>query len=160
MSFRIVYEKNGVAAIVCPSPEFIKSGKSPTEMNGHPGSGVPHVQCDESEIPSDRTFRNAWKLDVTKGPEDFPGKPIKCDMAKAVALAKDKVREVRNPKLAALDVEYQRADESNDNAGKAAVVAKKNQLRDAPADARLVAASDHDGLKAAMEAVIADVEAL
>ena len=71
---------------------------------------------------------------------------IKIDMTKAKEIHKDKIREAREPKLAALDIEFQKALETG--ASTTAIVAKKQALRDAPADSGIAAASDADALKA------------
>ena len=68
------------------------------------------------------------------------------DMAKAREIHKDKIREARTPKLAELDIEFQKALETS--ADTSAIVAKKQALRDAPADSGIAAASDADALKA------------
>ena len=68
------------------------------------------------------------------------------DMAKAREIHKDKIREARAPKLAELDIEFQKALETS--ADTSAIVAKKQALRDAPADSDIAAASDTDALKA------------
>jgi len=68
------------------------------------------------------------------------------DMAKAREIHKDKIRAARTPKLAELDVEFQRALETG--ASTTDIVAKKQALRDAPADSGIAAASDADALKA------------
>ena len=68
------------------------------------------------------------------------------DMAKAREIHKNNIREARAPKLAELDVEFQRALETG--ASTTDIVAKKQALRDAPADAGIASASDADALKA------------
>ena len=68
------------------------------------------------------------------------------DMAKAREIHKTKIREARIPKLAELDVEFQKALETG--ASTTDIVAKKQALRDAPADSGIAAASDADALKA------------
>ena len=68
------------------------------------------------------------------------------DMAKAREIHKNKIRDARAPKLAELDIEFQKAQETG--ADTSAIVAKKNALRDAPADSGIAAASDTDALKA------------
>ncbi len=73
---------------------------------------------------------------------------IKTDMAKARELHKDKIREERQPLLDALDIEFQKALETDDATKKAEVIAKKQALRDAPADTAIDAATDEAGLKA------------
>ena len=68
------------------------------------------------------------------------------DMAKAREIHKTNIRIAREPKLAELDVEFQKAQETG--ASTTDIVAKKQALRDAPADSDIAAASDTDALKA------------
>ena len=68
------------------------------------------------------------------------------DMAKAREIHKNNIRTARTPKLAELDVEFQKALETG--ASTTDIVAKKQALRDAPADSGIAAASDTDALKA------------
>ena len=68
------------------------------------------------------------------------------DMAKAREIHKNRIREARTPKLAELDIEFQKALETG--ASTTDIVAKKQALRDAPADSGIAAASDADALKA------------
>ena len=71
---------------------------------------------------------------------------FKIDMAKAKEIHKTNIREARKPLLESLDVEFQKALETG--ASTTDIVAKKNALRDAPADSAIDAASDADTLKA------------
>ena len=71
---------------------------------------------------------------------------IKVDMAKAKEVHKNKIREARAPKFAELDIEFNKALETG--ASTTDIVAKKQALRDAPADSAIAAASDTDALKA------------
>ena len=68
------------------------------------------------------------------------------DMAKAREIHKTKIRIAREPLLAALDIEFQKALETS--ASTTDIVAKKQALRDAPADSGIAAASDEAALKA------------
>ena len=68
------------------------------------------------------------------------------DMAKAKKIHKTNIRVAREPKLAALDIEFQRALEAS--ADTSAIVAKKQALRDAPADSAIDAATTDAELKA------------
>jgi len=68
------------------------------------------------------------------------------DMAKAREIHKNNIRNARVPKLAELDIEFQKALETG--ASTTDIVAKKQALRDAPADSGIAAASDADALKA------------
>ena len=67
------------------------------------------------------------------------------DMAKAREIHKNKIRAARTPKLAELDIEFQKAQETS--ADTSAIVAKKQALRDAPADSAIASASNTDALK-------------
>ena len=68
------------------------------------------------------------------------------DMAKAREIHKAKIRAAREPLLTALDIEFQKALETS--ASTTDIVAKKQALRDAPADSGIAAASDEAALKA------------
>jgi len=68
------------------------------------------------------------------------------NMSKAKDIHKDNIREARKDKLAALDIEYQRATETG--ADTSAIVSKKNVLRDYPAHAGITTAQNVQDLKA------------
>ena len=71
---------------------------------------------------------------------------IKIDMAKAKEIHKANIREARTPKLAELDVEFQKALETSSDT--TAIVAKKQALRDAPAASGISTAASEADLKA------------
>ena len=93
-------------------------------------------------IPSDRHFRNAWKLN---------GSVMAEDMTAAKVIFKDKIREVRKPLLEAEDVTYMKALEASDSSAQTASVAKKKALRDAPAATAITNADTIAKLKAAWD---------
>tara|TARA_B100000700_G_C14395412_1_gene556710 strand:- start:130 stop:393 length:264 start_codon:yes stop_codon:yes gene_type:complete len=68
------------------------------------------------------------------------------NMSKAKDIHRDNIREARKDKLAALDIEYQRATETG--ADTSAIVAKKQVLRDYPAHAGIATATNATELKA------------
>tara|TARA_Y100000401_G_scaffold114344_1_gene116260 strand:- start:169 stop:447 length:279 start_codon:yes stop_codon:yes gene_type:complete len=70
------------------------------------------------------------------------------DMAKAKEIHKNKIRDARIAKFAELDIEFQKAIETDDSTKKSEIATKKQALRDAPADSDIDAASDTDALKA------------
>lgn len=78
---------------------------------------------DVSNLPQDRTFRNAWT-------DDNPTETVDVDVEKAKEIKKDHLRELRKPLLEKLDIAYQRADESSDSDKKAEIAAQKQALRD------------------------------
>ena len=68
------------------------------------------------------------------------------DMAKAKEIHRTNIRRARTPKLAELDVEFNKALETGLSTTE--IVAKKQALRDAPADSAIESASDDAALKA------------
>ena len=100
------------------------------------------IDASTATVPSDRHFRGAWSLS---------GKVISEDMDAAKVIFKDKIREVRAPLLEAEDVVYMKALEADDATAKAASVAKKKKLRDAPAASAISDADTIDKLKAAWD---------
>ena len=96
-------------------------------------------------VPTDRTFRDAWKAGATG---------IEHDMPKAREIHKERLRSVRKPLLEALDAEYMHADEVGDSAKKSEIAAKKQALRDATKAAEIDAAATPEELKAAIPAAL------
>ena len=98
--------------------------------------GVTSYIVDHSSLPTDTNFQNAWVYKDGK---------VQVDLAKAKEVHREYIRRERIEKLAALDIEFQRALETGDTS---AVVAKKQALRDATADSAIDAATSTDQLKA------------
>ena len=67
------------------------------------------------------------------------------DMAKAKEIHKNNIRNARTPKLAELDIEFQKALETS--ADTSLIVSKKQALRDAPAAAGITTATSATELK-------------
>ena len=102
------------------------------------------IAATPSTMPSDRHFRNAWVFDSAQT-------AITEDMTEAKKIFQDKIREVRAPLLEAEDVVYMKALEADDATAKAASVAKKKKLRDAPAASAITNAINITALKAAWD---------
>ena len=66
-------------------------------------AGKTCIIVDDSVIPSDRHFRDAWEINANN---------IAVNMTKALEIQKDIIREERQPLLDTLDVEYMKALES------------------------------------------------
>jgi len=92
--------------------------------------------------PLDRYFREAWVLN---------GAVITEDLNIAKEIFKDKIREVRKPLLDAEDIVYMKALEADDASAKSASVARKQALRDAPANSAIDSATTISELKAAWD---------
>jgi hypothetical protein len=81
---------------------------------------------------------------------------ITVNMTKAVEIKKDMIRAERDPKLAALDVEFMRAVEAGDTAAQATISAQKQALRDATDDPAISAATTPEELKAVVPSALAE----
>lgn len=93
MSQRILYtQPDGTVAIIVPA-----SGNASDAMKDIPEGAVYEV-VNTSEVPSDRTFRNAWVHDISAAPEK-----IVADMPKAQGIAHDIRREKRAEEFAPHD---------------------------------------------------------
>ena len=77
---------------------------------------------------------------------------IKTDMTKAREIHKTNIRVAREPKLTALDIEFQRALETS--ADTTSIVSKKKALRDAPANTAIDAAKTEAELKATWDTAV------
>lgn len=85
--------------------------------------GIEFVIMDESDLPNaDSDFFEAWAF----------GKAIIVDLTAAKNIWRDKLRQLRDPVMAQLDIAYMRADEVGDIEAKAQIAAKKQALRDLP----------------------------
>lgn len=101
--------------------------------------GITPRWLDASEIPTDRTFRDAW---VDTG-------IITVDMTKAKEIHKNKLRSLRKPLLEALDAKYLRADEIGDVVEKSRIATLKQTLRDITAITAVTGAVTPEQLKVA-----------
>ena len=128
---RIIYtNSDGTVSIITPAGDV---NDAITDVP----SGLSYEIVEDSAIPTDRSFRNAWKQN---------GKTIETDMAKAREIHKTNIREARAIKFAELDVEFQRALETSSSTTD--IVAKKQALRDAPAASGISTAASEADLKA------------
>ena len=128
---KIIYtNSDGTVAIIHPIGDMNDAIKAVP-------SGLSYEIVEDSAIPSDRSFRNAWKQN---------SKTIETDMTKAKEIHKTNIRNARTPKLLELDVEFQKALETSSSTTD--VVNKKKALRDAPADSGIASAKTEAELKA------------
>lgn len=97
---------------------------------------------EDSVIPTDRSFRDSW---VGNGVGVSTATIVE-DLTKAKEIHKANIRNARTPKLAELDVDFQKALETS--ADTSAIVAKKQTLRDAPAASGISTSASTADLKA------------
>ena len=110
--------------------------------------GVSYSIVEDSIIPTDQSFRDAW-VGVGIG---TTGATITEDITKAKEIHIKQIRLARASKFTDLDIEYQRATETS--ADTSAIVAKKQALRDAPAASGITTAANTNDLKAQWDASI------
>jgi|TARA_R110002020_G_scaffold406898_1_gene617028 hypothetical protein len=61
---RIVYKYLDGVAVIAPAPNWLKEGHTVEEAaKKDVPTGTKYKIVDASEIPSDRSFRNAWEVD-------------------------------------------------------------------------------------------------
>lgn len=133
---RIVYTRpDGGLSYIVPV------GRSLEEVlaNDVPSDATDVHVVDDSAIPQDVTFHGAWRSDKGR---------IFVDMLEARNILRDQIRAARVPIMQALDIEYQRADERGDDEAKRSIAARKQALRDAPADPTIDTAATTNALKA------------
>lgn len=96
---------------------------------------TPYAAVEDDEIPTDRTYRNAWEIAGDQ-------RTIVHNMDKAKTIHRDIMRSARAERFKQLDVQYMRADERGPSgiADKQTVAAERQVLRDV---------TDHPGIDAA-----------
>ena len=147
MTKRIIYQRvDGGLSIVIPDIRSVVSNETEDSFlsrvaNKSVPNGTPYSIVDESIIPVDRTFRNAWFSS---------GNSVLVYMPKARDIQMEKIRALRDPKLAELDVEAIKALEAKDEVKLAEITALKQKLRDIPQDFDLTQFSTPEELKAAI----------
>lgn len=128
-SVRIAYKSDDGVSIIMPTPEFCacKENDLAKLVERSVPEGCEYEVLGVADIPVDRYFRNAWKL----------GQGIEIDRPRAEKIHMDYLRYIRNEKLKAEDIEYQKALEMHDDALMNAVANRKKKLRDMPANTDL-----------------------
>lgn len=142
----IVYTdpKTGILAVCIPAPECRLPGENEgVWLDRVRARSVPAGAKDvrvmlRSDLPKDRTFRDAWAIQG--------GKPS-VDMAKAKDIHRGRIRRRRKARFRDLDAQQLRAIESGDASEVQAVAAAKKKLRDAPAHPGIENAKTPEELK-------------
>lgn len=101
--------------------------------------GATQYDTSNWELPTDRTFRDAWTVTSTEIGV------IEVNMESAREIWRNKIRLARTSALAALDTEYMKALETS--ADTTEIIAKKQALRDAPAHPSIDEATSPELLK-------------
>jgi hypothetical protein len=100
--------------------------------------GAKKYDTEDYETPTERVFRNAWAANESE-------QIIFVDMEKAREVWRNKIRAAREAEFVKLDAAYIRALETN--ADTSDIIARKQELRDAPADPAIDLATTPEELK-------------
>jgi len=103
-----------------------------------PASAINPQIVDDLVVPTDRTFRNAWRQS---------GASINQDMPTCRNLWRDRMRELRKPKLEALDIQWMRAVARNDTVQAVMLEQEREVLRNVTVDPAIDAATTPEQLK-------------
>jgi len=132
----LIEKSDGTVSIMMLSAkaDSEKALKSWEELNE---KAVSFTKVKASDIPTDRTFRDAWKKD---------GKKVRVGMKNARKIHLNKIRQKRNEKLAELDIETMKGND---------VQKDKQKLRDLPDNVDLESAKTPEDLKKVWPAELA-----
>ena len=114
MTQAIIFTNDNGGVSVC-----IPTGELPIEAVLAKDTPVGSLIVNTSDLPTDNDFFDAWEL---------ADGVVTVSLTKATEITKKRLRAEREPLLAAQDVLFQRAQESN--ADTTAIVAEKQRLRD------------------------------
>jgi hypothetical protein len=122
-----IYNQNGVAAVIDPSPkriqELVSEGKTESEaitqliQSAEPTA----IEVQDSAIPTERKWRKAWFFDGD----------VKADAENARQVALARLRILRDAEMIEADKNYTRADGRGNQPDKVAAEARRESLRGA-----------------------------
>ncbi len=107
------------------------------------------VDADTVSKPDDRSFRAAWQL---------TGNIIDVDMTRARDIHRDRIRAARKPAFAINDIAINDAMLADDEPAKTAAAARRDVLRNAPADPAIEAAVTPEALTGVWPASLSPVD--
>ena len=139
---RIVYTRpDGGVSIVIPVKTFDPEKLS--ERKDIPKGATDIRLCDAKDIPTDRTYRDAWERDTSRR-----SAVVKTNMPKARKLHMDKIRRMRDAELEKLDKDWMRALGQGDTPEANDIEDRRQNLRNIPQTFDLSKAKTPDELKA------------
>lgn len=114
---KIIYKTANGIAVIHPSPHW-KGTMQELVIKDAP-KGCNYRIVEDSVVPTDRTFRNAWEWDLGD---------LRISLTKAKEIKKEHLRKDRKPLLESLDIEFMRATEGDLDTYD--IVKEKQRLRD------------------------------
>ena len=134
---RIVYTNDeGNVSVVVPSPQY--KGTIDDLAKKVIPDGVEHYIVEVGDIPSDRTFRNAWEHNAGA---------ITTNMEKARNIKREQLRVERAELFVPLDRDFNIALEQKDTVKQDEIAAKRQKLRDVTVHPLIEAAKTPQALK-------------
>jgi hypothetical protein len=112
----IIYQDQDGLAVIHPAP-----GTTMEQLVEYVPAGAPYAAMLLEDLPEDRYFRDAWKLEAGQLAIDIEG---------AKEIQRNVWRKLRAPKLESLDLAFIRALEAGDAVAQADIAAQKTALRD------------------------------
>lgn len=112
----IIYQDQDCLAVIHPAQEATLE-----QLVACVPDGAPYAVMQHDDLPEDRYFRDAWKLEAGQLAIDIEG---------AKEIQRNVWRKLRAPKLEALDLAFMRALEAGDTVAQADITAQKTALRD------------------------------
>lgn len=137
-------QADGQVVIVIPTPQSHRHGEpehawlARVAARAVPKDATNVQVMNRADIPQDRTFRSAWRCGSGR---------LSVDMHAAREIWRNRLRKARKPLLAALDAEYQRADEAGNARLKAEIAKRKQSLRDCTKAPEIEAAASLEDLR-------------
>lgn len=123
-----------------PIPETLTDAEIEKRAWGRlPADAIGARWVEESDLPTDRSFRNAWQ---------DSGKKVEVDMDKCREIHRDRLRAARAPEFAANDLALRDAMLSGDKEATAKAIARRDELRDVTDHPSIDAAKSVEELKA------------
>ena len=121
---RIIQKENGNISVIHPAPKSRLENETEAEwldrvFTRATPDGAVFSDVDDAQIPSDRSFRNAWEI---------KDKKVNTNFLKAQGITKERLRAERTPLLKELDIDYMRAVEQGIDT--ADIISEKERLRD------------------------------
>ena len=138
MKYFIKQKDGSVAIMVTTSSDFSPADEVKKWKKEEQENVEFIIKAEDSDIPEDRYFRNAWTI--------IDGK-ISIDMSKAIEIHLNNIREIRRPIFEALDIEFVKASEANNEEEKLKIISKKIQLRDITQSPSILYAKTPEELK-------------
>ena len=143
---RIIYRRpdGGVSIVVPARPvEPERTEEALRARRDVPDDALDVAYCTAGDIPTDRTYRDAWERDTSRR-----SAVVKTNMPKARKIHMDKIRRLRDSELEKLDKDWMKALGQNDTAQADRVEGRRQILRDIPQTFDLSTAKTPDELKA------------